>query len=63
MVPLHEAASAGQTEVIQALLAMNAPVNPRTLADDVPADLARRNGHNECVQLLRMNLNYLHLFT
>ncbi|KAK0083927.1 hypothetical protein PV325_007928 [Microctonus aethiopoides] len=53
MVPLHEAASAGQKEVIQALLAMNAPVNPRTLADDIPADLARRNGHNECVQLLR----------
>lgn len=53
MVPLHEAASAGHKDVIQVLLSMNAPVNPRTLADDVPADLARRNGHQDCVKLLR----------
>lgn len=53
MVPLHEAASAGHSQVIQVLLTMNAPVNPRTVTDDVPADLAKRNGHNECVKLLR----------
>ncbi|XP_043274492.1 tyrosine-protein kinase Shark [Venturia canescens] len=53
MVPLHEAASAGHKEVIQVLLSMNAPVKPRTLADDIPADLARRNGHTECLKLLR----------
>ncbi|XP_012283848.1 tyrosine-protein kinase shark [Orussus abietinus] len=52
MVPLHEAATRGQKEVIQALLSVDAPVNPRTLADDVPADLARRNGHQECAKLL-----------
>ena len=53
MVPLHEAASKGLMEVIQILLSANAPVNPRTLADDVPADLAKRNSHVECEQLLR----------
>ncbi|XP_011302292.1 tyrosine-protein kinase shark isoform X2 [Fopius arisanus] len=52
MVPLHEAASAGQREVIKVLLSMNAPVHPRTLADDTPENLARRNGHTECIKLL-----------
>ncbi|KAK0162397.1 hypothetical protein PV327_006177 [Microctonus hyperodae] len=31
-------------------IAMNALVNPRTVANDVPADLVRQNDHNECVQ-------------
>ncbi|KAJ8681018.1 hypothetical protein QAD02_016805 [Eretmocerus hayati] len=53
MVPLHEAASRGHLEVIQILLSANAPVNPRTLSDDVPADLAKRNGHIECEKILR----------
>lgn len=53
MVPLHEAASRGHKEVIQILLSANAPLNPRTLADDVPADLAHFSGHTECEQLLR----------
>ncbi|XP_058804945.1 tyrosine-protein kinase Shark [Phymastichus coffea] len=53
MVPLHEAASRGHKEVIQLLLSANAPLNPRTLEDDVPADLAKLNGHTECEQLLR----------
>ncbi|XP_012260350.2 tyrosine-protein kinase Shark isoform X1 [Athalia rosae] len=52
MVPLHEAASRGHSTVIQVLLSMNAPVNPRTIADDIPADLARRNGHIDCAKLL-----------
>ncbi|XP_043482946.1 tyrosine-protein kinase Shark [Leptopilina heterotoma] len=53
MVPLHEAASRGHKDVIEVLLSLNAPVNPRTLADDVPADLAKRNGHSECEKFLR----------
>ena len=53
MVPLHEAAIRGNKDVIQVLLSLNAPVNPRTLADDVPADLAKRNGHFECEKFLR----------
>ncbi|XP_051153972.1 tyrosine-protein kinase Shark [Leptopilina boulardi] len=53
MVPLHEAASRGHKEVIEVLLSLNAPVNPRTLADDVPADLAKRNSHSECEKFLR----------
>ncbi|KAF7997213.1 hypothetical protein HCN44_005490 [Aphidius gifuensis] len=52
MVPLHEAASAGQKEVINVLLSMNAPVYPRTVDDDTPLDLAIKNGHQECVKLL-----------
>ncbi|XP_015522213.2 tyrosine-protein kinase Shark isoform X1 [Neodiprion lecontei] len=52
MVPLHEAASRGHNTVIQVLLSMNAPVNPRTMEDDIPADLAKRNGHVECAKLL-----------
>ncbi|XP_034945799.1 tyrosine-protein kinase Shark [Chelonus insularis] len=52
MVPLHEAAAAGHKEVILALLSMNAPVNPRTIDDEVPLDLAKRNGHHECIELL-----------
>lgn len=56
MVPLHEAASRGHKEVIEVLLSLNAPVNPRTLADDVPADLAKRNSHSECEKFLRKNI-------
>lgn len=57
MVPLHEAASAGQKEVIKVLLSMNAPVYPRTVDDDTPVDLARKNNHQECVELLREYMN------
>ncbi|XP_049955937.1 tyrosine-protein kinase Shark isoform X2 [Schistocerca serialis cubense] len=54
-VPLHEAASRGHKEVVQVLLSLNAPLRPRTLANDTPADLARRNNHIECAKIL---LNY-----
>lgn len=54
-VPLHEAASRGHKEVVQVLLSLNAPLRPRTLANDTPADLARRNNHLECAKIL---LNY-----
>ncbi|KAG8042704.1 hypothetical protein G9C98_005339 [Cotesia typhae] len=52
MVPLHEAAKAGHIDVILAMLSMNVPAHPRTIADDTPADLARRNGHYKCGKYL-----------
>lgn len=52
MVPLHEAASRGHKEVIEILLSANAPMNPRTKNNKIPADLARRNGHLECEEIL-----------
>uniref|UniRef100_A0ABD2XPA8 Tyrosine-protein kinase n=1 Tax=Trichogramma kaykai TaxID=54128 RepID=A0ABD2XPA8_9HYME len=52
MVPLHEAADKGYQEIVKILLKHNAPVNPRTVADEVPADLAKKNGHTECEQFL-----------
>ncbi|XP_066603271.1 tyrosine-protein kinase Shark [Prorops nasuta] len=52
MVPLHEAASRGHKNVIQVLLSANAPVNPRTINDIIPAELAEKNGHLECAKLL-----------
>lgn len=51
-VPLHEAASRGHKEVVQVLLSLNAPVNPRTIANDTPADLAIKNGHHDCARIL-----------
>lgn len=59
MVPLHEAALKGHKQVIQILLSINAPVNPRTSADDTPADLAKRNGHTDCERVLRKNFRIL----
>lgn len=59
MVPLHEAAKAGHIEVILAMLSMNVPAHPRTIADDTPSDLARRNGHYKCVELLCMYILYI----
>jgi ankyrin repeat protein len=53
MVPLHIAANEGHQEVIEILLSANAPTNPRSLLDDVPADYAKRNGHLECERILR----------
>lgn len=51
-VPLHIAASYGQKEVIKELLTLNAPVRPRNKDNQTPIQLARRNNHQECVQIL-----------
>jgi ankyrin repeat protein len=47
MVPLLIVASEGHLEVTEIILSANAPTNPRSLLDDVPADYAKRNGHLE----------------
>ncbi|XP_065202504.1 tyrosine-protein kinase Shark-like [Planococcus citri] len=52
-VPLHDAASRGYIDCVEALLSLNAPLRPRTNFNEIPADLARRNGHNECFDLLQ----------
>lgn len=54
-VALHEAASRGNKQVIQELLSLNAPCKPRTTNKQFPVDLARENGHLDCVSML---LNY-----
>lgn len=51
-VPLHEAAALGHKSVISELLSLNAPVYPRTKEGLVPSQLARNNGHVECVAIL-----------
>ncbi|XP_065166490.1 tyrosine-protein kinase Shark-like [Atheta coriaria] len=51
-VPLHEAANAGHKKIIQELLSLNAPVRPRTKNNELPIDLARTNGHFDCVAIL-----------
>lgn len=52
-VSLHEAASRGHMEVVQELLALNAPANPRSNDEETPAQLAAKNGHSACEKLLR----------
>lgn len=49
---MHEAAHRGYIEVVKVLLALNAPVNPRTMNNDVPWQLARTAGHRDCADLL-----------
>ncbi|KAF5281211.1 hypothetical protein FQR65_LT14826 [Abscondita terminalis] len=51
-VPLHEAASYGHKDVVKELLSLNAPVNPRTKQNQIPSELARKNGHTECAEIL-----------
>lgn len=52
-MPLHEAANRGYYNIIETLLALNAPARPRTNKDDTPEDLAYANKHYACAQLLR----------
>ncbi|KAI5712841.1 hypothetical protein M8J75_011667 [Diaphorina citri] len=46
-VPLHEAASGGHKDVVLVLMALNAPIRPRTQDNETPAELARQAGHLE----------------
>lgn len=49
---MHDAAYRGHKEVVKELLSLNAPVNPRTNGNKLPADLARTKGHVECAEVL-----------
>lgn len=51
-VPLHIAAAFGHKTVIKELLSLNAPVRPRNKDNLIPAQLARRNNHTDCVEML-----------
>jgi len=51
-VPLHDAASRGNTAVVSELLALNAPARPRSNDGQTPAHLAAAAGHSECEKLL-----------
>lgn len=44
-VPLHEAASNGNLEVVKYLLELKVPHLPRSANDETPAQLARKAGH------------------
>lgn len=52
-MPLHEAAARGNLDIIKVLLSMNAPVNPRTIRNELPWELAFNNGHIDCADMLR----------
>lgn len=54
-MPLHEAASRGHLDVIHVLLSFNAPIRPRTAANDIPSALALRNGHFQVATFLGKN--------
>lgn len=51
-VPLHEAASTGNIDVVKLLLDQDVPHLPRTSESETPAHLARRSGHSETADYL-----------
>lgn len=51
-VALHEAASRGYVDSVVTLLSLNAPLKPRTNLNELPVDLAWKNGHQECAEIL-----------
>ncbi|CAG0882307.1 unnamed protein product [Darwinula stevensoni] len=51
-VALQEAAKVGAHPCIEALLKGGAPIRPRTLDSLTPSDIAREEGHLDCLRLL-----------
>lgn len=58
-VPLHEAAGAGNLEVVKLLLEQGVPHLPRTIRFETPAQLARRAGHPETAEFLGILLFFV----
>lgn len=58
-VPLHEAASSGNLEVVKLLLEQGVPSLPRTVRFETPAQLARRAGHPETAEFLGILLCFV----
>jgi ankyrin repeat protein len=57
-VPLHDAASRGNISVVSELLALNAPVKPRSNDGETPAQLAAAVGYPECEEILSALLHF-----
>lgn len=51
-VPLHEAASTGNLEVVKKLLELGVPHLPRSIEGETPAQLARDGNHTATVEFL-----------
>lgn len=51
-VPLHEASFKGHAKVVEVLLDYGAPSHPRSYENFTAADLARKEGQLECVNLI-----------
>lgn len=51
-VALHEAASRGYVDCVLTILSLNAPLRPRTNLNELPVDLAWKNGHQKCAEIL-----------
>jgi len=55
MTPLHWAASRGNKDVAEVLLAHNADVNAKTKEGATPLDYAKAKGHSDVAELLRQH--------
>ena len=53
--PLHKAASTGQKEIVEILIANKANVNVTIAFGDTPLDWALRNGKNDIAAILKKN--------
>lgn len=51
-VPIHEAASTGNLEVVKKLLELGVPHLPRSIEGETPAQLARKGGHTATAEFL-----------
>lgn len=59
-VPLHEAARAGNMDIVKELLDAKAPHMPRSALGEFPSDFARENGNTEIVDYLGNYFIYFH---